>query len=90
MTTGDLIDWLPPAFTRSALDEWMDTVFLKVLAHDWSKGSGYFMQLFGRVDAGTMVAFLSGRANWRQRLSVASALPTLPFAAQALSTFIGR
>jgi len=90
MATGDLIDWLPPAFTRSALDEWMDTVFLKVLAHDWSKGSGYFMQLFERVDAGTMVAFLSGRANWRQRLSVASALPTLPFAAQALSTFIGK
>lgn len=90
MGTGDLIDWPPPPFTRSAVDEWMDTVFLKVLACDWSMGSAYFMQLFERVDADTMVAFLSGRANWRQRLSVASALPTLPFAAQALSTFIGK
>jgi len=86
----ELIHWVPPAFIRSALDEWMDTVFLKVLAHDWSKGSGYFMQLFERVDSDTMVAFLSGRANWRQRLSVARALPTLPFAAQALSTVIGK
>jgi lycopene beta-cyclase len=68
----------------------MDTVFLKVLAHDWSKGSGYFMQMFERVDASTMVAFLSGKANWRQRLSVASALPTGPFAAQALAAFIGK
>ena len=88
--TGDLIDWPPPAFARSAVDEWMDTVFLKVLARDWSEGSAYFMQLFERVDTATMVAFLSGGANWRQRLSVASALPTLPFAAQALSTFIGK
>jgi lycopene beta-cyclase len=88
--TGDLPGWLPPAFTRSALDEWMDTVFLKVLACDWNKGSGYFMQLFERVDADTMVAFLSGRANWKQRLSVAGALPTLPFAARALSTWMDR
>jgi len=63
----------------------MDTVFLKVLAGDWSKSPGYFMQLFERVDAVTLVAFLSGKADWRQRLSVAGALPVLPFAAQALS-----
>lgn len=87
---GDLTGWLPPAFKRSAPDEWMDTVFLKVLARDWSQGSNYFMQLFERVNSDTMVAFLSGRANWWQRLSVAGALPTLPFAAQALSTWIDR
>ena len=63
----------------------MDAVFLKVLARDWSKSASYFMQLFERVDADTLVAFLSGKADWRQRLSVAGALPVLPFAAQALS-----
>jgi lycopene beta-cyclase len=88
--TGDVKNWRPPVFTRSALDTWMDTVFLKVLAHDWRQASAYFMQLFERVDADTLVAFLSGKANWRQRLSVAGALPALPFAAQALSSLIGK
>ncbi|NDP62823.1 lycopene cyclase family protein [Polaromonas sp.] len=82
--------WVPVAFKRRALDEWMDTVFLQVLERDWSKSSWYFMQLFERLDADTMVAFLSGRASWRQRLLVAGALPTLPFAAQALSIGIDR
>ena len=86
MAKGDLPHWLPPVFTRPALDEWMDTVFLGVLARDWNEGAGYFMQLFERVDADTLVAFLSGTANWRQRICVARALPALPFAAQALST----
>ena len=90
IVSGDLSAWLPPAFKRSALDQWMDTVFLKVLARDWSKGSEYFMQLFERVDADTMVAFMSGRASWQQRLSIAAALPSQPFAAQALSTWINR
>ena len=90
MATGDLADWHPPAFTRPAMDAWMDTVFLKVLARDWSKSSAYFMQLFERVDADTMVAFLSGSANWKQRMTVAGALPVLPFAAQALSTWVDR
>lgn len=90
MGSTDLIDWLPPAFTRPALDVWMDTVFLKVLARDWRKGSGYFMELFERVDADTLVAFLSGSANWRQRLTVANALPPLPFAGQALLSVIGN
>ena len=85
MQIGELRNWLPPTFTRSALDATMDTVFLKVLARDWSESSGFFMQLFERVDADTLVAFLSGKADWRQRLSVAGALPVLPFAAQALS-----
>ena len=89
-SAGDLNNWVPATFKRPALDEWMDTIFLKVLERDWSKSSRYFMQLFERLDADTMVAFLSGRASWRQRLLVSSALPTLPFAAQALSIWIDR
>lgn len=88
--TGDLTGWLPPAFKRSALDEWMDTVFLKVLERDWAKGSLYFMELFQRLDADALVAFLSGKASWRERLLVSSALPTVPFVAQAIATVIDR
>ncbi len=87
---GELKTWVPTAFKRRALDAWMDEVFLKVLERDWRKSPWYFMQLFERLDPDTMVAFLSGKANWRQRLLVAGALPTLPFAAQALSTWIDR
>ena len=86
LTADVLKNWTPVVFRRRALDVWMDTVFLKVLARDWSASSQYFMQLFARLDADTMVAFLSGRAGWRQRLLVSSVLPPLPFAVQALST----
>lgn len=89
-STGDLRHWVPPAFSRLALDLWMDTIFLKTLARDWSKSPRYFMQMFERVGADTLVAFLSGQANFRQRLSVAAALPILPFTVQALSTLVGQ
>jgi lycopene beta-cyclase len=87
LMTGALTTWVPPAFKRSALDTWMDKVFLRVLEHDWLHASGYFMQLFEHLDADTVVAFLSGRASWRQRLQVARVLPTQPFAMQALLTW---
>jgi len=61
-----------------------------VLERDWGTSSWYFMQLFERLDADTMVAFLSGRASWWQRLLVAGALPALPFVAQALSIGFDR
>ena len=87
---GNLQHWVPPAFNRPALDLWMDGIFLNVLARDWRKSPGYFMQMFERVDADTLVAFLSGQASFRQRLSVAAALPTWPFAMQALATLAGQ
>ena len=80
-----LADWTPPAFSRPALDQWMDAVFLTKLARDWSTSSGYFMQMFERVDADTLVAFLSGRASLRQRFLVAIGLPILPFLAHLAS-----
>lgn len=89
-STGDLKNWVPAPFKREALDDWMDTVFMTVLERDWSLSSWYFMQLFERLDAETMVAFLSGNANWRQRLLVTRALPALPFSAQALSLLFKR
>lgn len=89
-STGDLKNWVPAPFKREALDDWMDTVFLAVLERDWRTSAWFFMQLFERLDAETMVAFLSGNASWRQRLLVTRALPALPFAAQALSLLFKR
>ena len=86
----NLQHWVPPAFNRPALDLGMDGIFLNVLARDWRKSPGYFMQMFERVDADTLVAVLSGQARFRQRLSVAAALPTWPFAMQALATLAGQ
>jgi lycopene beta-cyclase len=88
--TGDLKNWIPAPFKREALDEWMDTVFLTVLERNWSLSSWYFMQLFEKLDAETMVAFLSGNASWRQRFLVTRALPTLPFSLQAMSSLFKR
>ena len=82
---GTLRNWAPVMFKRSAVDAWMDAVFLRVLRGNWSNSSMYFMQLFEKVEAQTLAAFLSGRANWRQRLLVARALPAWPFIVQALS-----
>ena len=80
-----LADWMPPAFSRPALDRWMDSIFLSKLALDWRTSSDYFMQMFKRVDAATLVAFLSGGSTLRQRWTVALALPILPFLLHLLS-----
>ena len=88
--SATLKEWIPTEFQRNALDKLMDEIFLKVLQRDWASSSQYFMSLFEKLDADSMVAFLNGTASWRQRLSVLRALPTRPFAAQALSTLIHR
>ena len=90
IASRSLDDWTPPAFSRPALDQWMDAVFLTKLARDWSTSSGYFMQMFGRVDADTLVAFLSGRASLRQRFLVAIGLPILPFLAHLVFMAFGK
>ena len=76
--------WQPQTFTRAATDHWMDAVFLNALSHDWLRAPHYFMQIFERVGADNVVAFLSGRASPTQRLAIMRALPILPFANAAL------
>jgi lycopene beta-cyclase len=76
--------WQPRAFTRSATDHWMDAVFLNALSQDWLRAPQYFMQLFERVGAQGVVAFLSGSASVAQRIAIMRALPVAPFASAAL------
>jgi lycopene beta-cyclase len=85
VASGALAAWQPSAFQRSKVEQWMDGVFLDVLASDWQQAPGYFMRMFSRLGADDVVAFLTGRASWAQRLGVMRSLPVAPFARTALS-----
>jgi len=87
---GELKNPMPVALRCRALGEWMGAASLKILERDGGKGFRYPMQLFERSDADTVVAFSSGRATWRERLFVSSALPRPPFSTLAPSTLIGQ
>lgn len=76
--------WQPQAFARPATDRWMDAVFLETLSEDWLRAPQYFMQIFERVGADAVVAFLSGRASIAQRMAIMRALPVAPFASAAV------
>ncbi len=66
-------------FRRNALDLWMDRVFFEALSADWQAAPEHFMALFEGLDAETLVAFLSGRPAFAQRVKVAMQLPKLDF-----------
>lgn len=79
-----LQSWQPPQYARSALDAWMDGVFLGVLQNDWLRAPEYFMQMFERIDAATLVSFLTGKASLTERMAVAKVLPKTPFSIAAV------
>jgi lycopene beta-cyclase len=76
--------WQPQAFKRPASDHWMDGVFLNALSQDWLHAPQYFMQMFERVGADGVVAFMAGHASAVQRMAIMRALPVAPFASAAL------
>jgi lycopene beta-cyclase len=82
--SGGSTTWRPPAFKRPASDHWMDGVFLNALSQDWLRAPQYFMQMFERVGADGVVAFLAGHASAVQRMAIMRALPVAPFASAAL------
>jgi lycopene beta-cyclase len=88
LASGDITsvraNWQPQAFKRPASDHWMDGVFLNALSQDWLRAPQYFMQMFERVGADGVVAFLAGHASLAQRLAIMRALPVAPFASAAL------
>jgi lycopene beta-cyclase len=77
-------NWQAQAFKRPTSDHWMDGVFLNALSQDWLRAPQYFMQMFERVGADGVVAFLAGHASVAQRLAIMRALPVAPFASAAL------
>jgi lycopene beta-cyclase len=85
IASGAPAAWQPSAFQRSKVEQWMDAVFLDVLASDWQQAPEYFMRMFSRLSADDVVAFLTGNVSWAQRLSVMRSLPVTPFARTAMS-----
>lgn len=65
-------------FKRNKIDMLMDALFLSFLAKNASFGPHCFMQMFSNCAPASLIRFLSGQANWRDRLNVVLSIPTAP------------
>jgi lycopene beta-cyclase len=74
-----------PVAMRPASTLWLDRVFLGRLMRHPEAGPETFHSLFAGVPADRLVRFLMERDDWIDRLSVMAALPTVPFAREALA-----
>jgi len=66
----------------SALQRWMDHLFLAVIRRQPEQSAGLFMRLAEGVPPGILTRFLSDRASLSDRLAIIRALPARPFLAQ--------
>lgn len=73
-----------PPDVRAARTLFLDRVFLSYLARHPERAPELFARMFERVPADTLARFLSEASQLRDDLQVMSALPALPFAAEAL------
>ena len=77
--TGDASRRALQPFRRAAVDVWMDRLFLRVLAADWSAAPQLFLTMFRHTPPERLIRFLSGHASWRDRAAVVASLPKRPF-----------
>jgi lycopene beta-cyclase len=66
------------AFKRNKIDAWMDTLFLSFLTKNPQLGADYFVRMFANCPPARLIRFLTGQANWLDRLSVIVAVPAWP------------
>ena len=66
------------AFKRHKIDAWMDTLFLSFLTKNPTMGADYFVRMFANCQPARLIRFLTGQANWWDRLSVIHAVPAWP------------
>lgn len=66
------------AFKRNKIDAWMDAVFLSFLSQHANLAANYFVQMFANCSPARLIRFLTGQANWLDRLSVMRAMPAKP------------
>ena len=66
------------AFKRCKIERVMDFLFLSFLSKNNAIGPHYFMQMFGHCSPPSLIRFLSGGANWRDRLNVILSVPSVP------------
>jgi lycopene beta-cyclase len=74
-----LESWQAPTARQNKTDDWMDRVLFRVLEKNWRHAPNYFLDMFERVPAASLIRFLSGQSDWPDKLAVMRALPTFPF-----------
>ena len=62
------------SFKRNKIDTWMDGLFLSFLQKNAALGSHAFVRLFSSCAPASLIRFLTGQANWRDRLAVIRAI----------------
>ena len=65
-------------FKRNNIDACMDALFLSFLQKNAALGPNMFVQLFSNCAPASLIRFLTGQANWRDRLRVIRAMPAGP------------
>ena len=65
-------------FKRNKIDACMDVLFLSFLHKNAVQGSRMFVQLFNSCAPASLIRFLTGQANWTDRLAVIRAMPATP------------
>ena len=65
-------------FKRNKIDACMDALFLSFLQKNAALGPNMFVQLFSNCAPASLIRFLTGQANWRDRLRVICAMPARP------------
>ena len=55
---------------RNKIDAWMDALFLSFLKKNAEFGSRAFVRTFSHCAPASLIRFLTGQANWRDRLAV--------------------
>lgn len=76
------------SFKRNKIDAWMDRMFLSFLSSQPTMAPQYFVALFANCQPASLVRFLSGSANWRDKLRVMLAMPAKPMLKHLLTTCI--
>ena len=70
------------SFKRNDIDACMDAIFLSFLQKNAALGPNMFVQLFNNCAPASLIRFLTGQANWRDRLRVIRAMPARPMLRQ--------
>ena len=55
---------------RNKIDSWMDALFLSLLQKNAEFGSRVFVRIFSNCAPASLIRFLTGQANWHDRLAV--------------------
>jgi lycopene beta-cyclase len=76
------------AFKRNKMDAWMDAVFLSFLSQHANLAADYFVQMFANCQPARLIRFLTGQANWLDRISVMRAMPAKPILKHLLANIL--